>query len=47
MYGLSPDTDLSPLNGCTLTSVGIGQYQLQLAFSGDTHCAISIEVTTS
>lgn len=43
MYGLSPDTDLSPLNGCTLTFVGFGQYQVQLAFSGDTECAISIE----
>ena len=43
MYGLSPDTDLSPLNGCTLTFVGFGQYQVQLAFSGETNCAISIE----
>jgi hypothetical protein len=43
MYGLSPDTDLSLLNGCTLTFVGFGQYQVQLAFSGDTDCAISIE----
>jgi hypothetical protein len=43
MYGLSPETDLSPLNGCTLTFVGFGQYQVQLAFSGDTDCAISIE----
>ena len=43
MYGLSPDTDLSPLLDCTLTFVGFGQYQLQLAFSGDLNCAISIE----
>lgn len=43
MYGLSPETDLSPLNGCTLTFVGFGEYQLQLAFSGDTLCAITIE----
>lgn len=43
MYGLSPDTDLSPLNHCTLTFVGFGQYQLQLGFSGDEHCAISVE----
>lgn len=43
MYGLSPDTDLSPLNGCTLTFVGFGLYQLQLAFSGDENCDISVE----
>src|SRR6476620_2271837 len=43
MYGLSPDTDLSPLRDCTLTLVGFGQYQLQLAFSGGDNCAISIE----
>jgi hypothetical protein len=43
MYGLSPETDLTPLNGCALTFVGFGQYQLQLAFDGDTHCRISIE----
>jgi hypothetical protein len=43
MYGLSPDTDLSPLNDCILTFVGFGQHQLQLAFSGDEYCAISIE----
>jgi hypothetical protein len=43
MHGLSPDTDLSPLNGCVLTFVGFGQYQVQLAFSGDTDCRISIE----
>jgi len=43
MYGLSPETDLSPLNGCMLTFVGFGQYQLQLAFSGDADCSISIE----
>ena len=43
MHGLSPETDLSPLNGCMLTFVGFGKYQLQLAFSGDTNCAIAIE----
>jgi hypothetical protein len=43
MYGLSPDTDLSPLNGCVLIFMGFGQYQVQLAFSGDTDCRISIE----
>ena len=43
MHGLSVDTDLSPLNGCTLTFVGFGQHQLQLAFSGDADCAISVE----
>lgn len=43
MHGLSPDTDLSPLGGCMLTFVGFGQYQVQLAFSGDTDCRISIE----
>ena len=43
MYGLSPDTDLSPLSGCALTFVGFGQHQVQLGFSGDTHCSISIE----
>jgi uncharacterized protein DUF6188 len=43
MYGLSPETDLSPLNGCSLTFVGFGQYQVQLGFSGDTPCSISIE----
>jgi uncharacterized protein DUF6188 len=43
MHGLSPKTDLSSLNGCTLTFVGFGQYQVQLVFSGDTNCAISIE----
>ena len=43
MYGLSPETDLSPLNGCTLTFVGFGRYQVQLAFSGDAQCRISIE----
>lgn len=43
MYGLSPDTDLSPLSDCTLTFVGFSQYQLQLAFSGGESCGISIE----
>ncbi len=43
MYGLSRDTDLSPLNDCTLTFVGFGQHQLQLAFSGAEDCTISIE----
>lgn len=43
MHGLSPETDLSPLNDCSLTFVGFGQHQLQLAFSGDKPCAISIE----
>lgn len=43
MHGLSLDTDLSPLNGSTLTFVGFGQYQVQLTFSGDPDCAISIE----
>ena len=43
MHGLSSGTDLSPLNGCTLTFVGFGQHQVQLAFSGDTDCSISIE----
>jgi hypothetical protein len=43
VYGLPLDTDLSPLNACTLTFVGFGQYQLQLAFSGDVDCSISIE----
>jgi hypothetical protein len=43
MYGLSPETDLSLLNGCTLTFVGFGERQLQLAFSGDVDCSISIE----
>ena len=43
MHGLSVDTDLSPLNGCTLTFVGFGQHQLQLAFWGDADCAISVE----
>ena len=43
MFGLSPETDLSPLNGCTLTFVGFGQYQLQLGFSGEAQCSISIE----
>ena len=43
MYGLSPETDLSPLNGCALTFVAFGQHQVQLAFSGDAQCSISIE----
>lgn len=43
MHGLSTDTDLRPLSGCMLTFVGFGQYQVQLAFSGDTDCHISIE----
>ena len=43
MYGLSRDTDLGLLNGTTLTFVGFGRYQVQLAFSGDTDCGISIE----
>jgi len=43
MYGLSAETDLSPLSGCMLTFVGFGQYQVQLGFSGDTDCGISIE----
>ena len=43
MYGLSRDTDLSPLSDCALTFVGFGQHQVQLGFSGDTHCSISIE----
>ena len=53
MHGLSPDTDLGPLNGSTLTFVGFGEHQVQLAFYGDdlTHRSISIEgdyvVTTS
>jgi hypothetical protein len=43
MYGLSPETDLSPLTGSMLTFVGFGQYQLQLAFSGDADSSVSIE----
>jgi hypothetical protein len=43
MYGLSADADLSPLNGCLLTFVGFGEYQLRLAFSGDVECSISID----
>jgi len=43
MYGLSPDNDLSPLKGCVLTFVGFGEYRVQLAFSGNVNCAISIE----
>lgn len=43
MHGLSTETDLSPLTGCTLTYVGFGQYQVNLAFSGDPDCSISIE----
>jgi hypothetical protein len=43
MYGLSTETDLTPLNGTTLTFVGFGQYQVQLRFSGDVDCYISIE----
>jgi hypothetical protein len=41
--GLSPDTDVSALTGCTLTFVGFDQHQVQLAFYGHMHCAISIE----
>ena len=43
MYGLSPETDLSPLNGCVLTLVGFGQHQVQLVFSGEVPCSASIE----
>ena len=43
MYGLSTETDLTPLNGTMLTFVGFGQYQVQLRFSGDVDCYISIE----
>jgi Family of unknown function (DUF6188) len=43
VYGLSPETDLSPLEGCTLTFVGFGQFQVQLAFAGESACSISIE----
>jgi len=43
MYGLDTDTDVSALLGCTVTFVGFGQYQVQLAFSGDIDCSISIE----
>ena len=43
MYGLSPETDLSPLNGAALTFLGFGQHQVHLAFSGDSDCSISIE----
>jgi hypothetical protein len=43
MNGLSPETDVNALKGCTLTFVGFGQHQVQLAFYGDLHCAISIE----
>jgi hypothetical protein len=43
MHGLSPETDLTPLNGTMLTFVGFGQYQVQLRFSGDVDCYISIE----
>jgi hypothetical protein len=43
MHGLSPETDLSALQGCMLTFVGLGPYQIQLALSGDVACSISIE----
>ena len=43
MHGLSTETDLSPLHGSALTFLGFSQYQVQLAFSGDAHCSISIE----
>src|SRR4051795_6923883 len=43
MYGLSPQTDLSLSSGCTLTFVGFSQHQVQLGFSGDTDCSITIE----
>lgn len=43
MYGLSPETDLSPLRGCVLTFIGFGEYQFQLGFSGASNCAITIE----
>jgi hypothetical protein len=43
MYGLSPETDLGALRGSRLTFVGVGEYQVQLAFSGDVDCSISIE----
>lgn len=43
VYGLSPDTDLTPLVDCMLTFVGISQYSLHLNFTGDAVCSISIE----
>lgn len=43
MYGLSTTTDLSPLVGSSLTFVGFGKHQLQLVFSGDADCLISVE----
>jgi hypothetical protein len=43
MYGLRPETDLTPLNGTMLTFVGFGRYQVQLRFSGEVDCYISIE----
>lgn len=43
MFGLNPATDLSPLTGSTLSFVGFGEHQLQLAFSGQMPCAISVE----
>jgi hypothetical protein len=43
MYGLDAGTDLSALDGSALTFVGFGEYQLQLAFTGSTNCAISVE----
>jgi hypothetical protein len=47
VYGLSTTTDLGPLVGCTLTFIGFGEYQLQLGFTGDADCSISIEAEFS
>jgi len=43
MHGLPVTTDLGELEGCDLTFVGFGQYQLQLGFSGDPDCGLSVE----
>lgn len=43
MNGLGRDTDLTALNDSTLTFVGFGQNQVQLGFTGEKSCGISIE----
>lgn len=43
MYGLDPSTDVSALLGATLTHVGFGQFEVDMAFSGQPDCAATIE----
>jgi hypothetical protein len=43
MCGLDTGTDVSAFGGRMLPFVSFGEHQLQLAFSGDLHCSISVQ----